>query len=44
MTNCVGYVVIMVELVVTCYCYDCLGHGEIYGGLGCLWPNGGWLW
>ena len=32
--TCVAYVVLMVELGVTCYCYDCVGHGEIYGGLG----------
>ena len=33
MLDCVVYVVLMVELVVICCCYDCVVHGEIYGGL-----------
>ena len=32
MIICVPYVVLMVELVVICCCYDCVVHGEIYGG------------
>ena len=39
MINCVGYVVLMVECVAICCCCEYNVHGEIYGGLGVVWPR-----
>ena len=36
---CVVYVVLIVEFGVICGYCDYNVHGEIYGGLGVVWPN-----
>ena len=41
--NCVVYVVLIVEFGVICGYCDYNVHGEIYGGLGVVWPNAS-LW